>query len=195
MRSLPALDSGTDAKGRPILADRLATFYNAVGRLVYEKCPDKLLGAYVFYGGDLPKRTAVFRNIYLSSPYNEISTLFFNADYRRTAYDQIRAWGKLCRNMSFYSAYHGSGFWSFPYSSTPLLADLFPVLKAADNKGITFYGVEGWVETAWTSTWPAASPGTHRSMPRRWRTITTLLWAAVRAGASARGTRCCKRRP
>ena len=40
-----ALDSGTDAKGRPIVADRLATFYNAVGRLVYEKCPDKLLSA------------------------------------------------------------------------------------------------------------------------------------------------------
>ena len=139
-----ALDSRTDAKGRPILADRLATFYNAVGRLVYEKCPDKLLGAYVFYGGDLPQRTGIFRNIYLSSPYNEISTLFFNAEYRRRAYDQIRAWGKLCDNMSFYSAYHGSGFWSFPYSSTPLLADLFPVLKAAGNKGITFYGVDGW---------------------------------------------------
>ncbi|OGV69217.1 MAG: hypothetical protein A3K19_23370 [Lentisphaerae bacterium RIFOXYB12_FULL_65_16] len=139
-----ALDVGTDAKGRPLVIDRLVVFYNAVGRLVYEKCPDKWLGAYVYYGGDLPKRSDVYQNICLWNPYNEVSTLFFNDDYRRKTYDQIRGWGRLCDNMFFYSAYHGSGFWGFPYSSTPILTDLFPFLESTGMRGVDFYGLEGW---------------------------------------------------
>ena len=139
-----ALGMEFDSNGQPNLNDRLLAFYNAVGRLVYEKCPDKWLGAYVYYGGNLPKRTGVYRNICLWTVYNDAAMLFYNLEYRKRSYDQIRDWSELSDNMFLYSAFHGGGFWSFPYSSTPILIDLFPFLKAVNIRGINFYGVEGF---------------------------------------------------
>ena len=115
-----------------------------MGRLVHEQCPDKWLGACVHYGNHLPKRNVLYQNICLWNPFNEIATTFFNPDYRRQSYEQMRSWSRTCDHMFFYTAYHGAGFWSFPYSSTPVLADLFPFLKLAGNQGFHFDGVEGF---------------------------------------------------
>jgi hypothetical protein len=126
------------------MSDRLISYYNAVGKLVYEKDPTKYLGAYC-YGNytNPPLRTRPFRNLCLWDVHNGHLFLFTRQTLEERQ-QRIRQWGKLHDKMFYYTAYHGMGLWDFPVSTRRHLADLIKFTKLSGYKGHHIYGFGCW---------------------------------------------------
>jgi len=127
-----AVDNGVRADGRPILTDRLITFYNAIAESVAKVHPDKLLGAYAYsYYREPPVKVTPHPNLYLVHATN-------------TAYHQGAGWSEenameqqwraVSKHLAKYDIYYS------PDSSLNLIAPvtrhLVEKLQAESRNGI-----------------------------------------------------------
>ncbi len=156
-----ALDEPTDPQTWPgsamlscNMTRRLCTFYNAVAKIVRERYPDKLLGAYLYYEYAYPPTEAMTLEPNLSM------TLATRAYYGATLYRPALA-AEFPRLISWWSerlpgrlAYYDLptklipskvGFIGAPQpAGTVLFRTIFPALKGRGLKGALVYGMEWW---------------------------------------------------
>lgn len=143
-KNCTSLDVYASPNDNSFMSDRLMSFYNGVGKLVYDKAPDKLLGAYC-YGSYTapPKKIRPFKNLCLWDVHNG-SLFLFTHKTRAERQVRIRKWGKLHDKMFYYTAYNDSGFWGLPTSTRRHLADLLKFTKSCGYKGQHLYGFGCW---------------------------------------------------
>jgi hypothetical protein len=95
-------------RGRRIYSDRWFAFVNAVARGLREKHPSKFLGTIAYAGVEpLPLRIErIEPNV--SVHLTQDTAQFFDPEYEKVDYDQLRAWQQKCRHVGR-SNYYGLG--------------------------------------------------------------------------------------
>ena len=111
-----ALDNGVRADGRPILTDRLVTFYNAIAERVAKVHPTKLLGAYAYsYYREPPAKVKPHPNLYLVHATN---TAFHQGVGWPEEHAMEVQWRAVARHFAKYDIYYS------PDSSLNLIAPM-----------------------------------------------------------------------
>ncbi|MCP5559782.1 MAG: DUF4838 domain-containing protein [Verrucomicrobiaceae bacterium] len=111
-----ALDNGQRSDGRPILTDRLITFYNAIAERVAVVHPNKLLGAYAYsYYREAPVRVVPHPNLYLVHATN---TAFHQGVGWPEEHETEVAWRSKAKHLAKYDIYYS------PDSSLNLIAPI-----------------------------------------------------------------------
>lgn len=129
-----ALDNGTRPDGRPIITDRLITFYNAIADHVAKVHPTKLLGAYAYsYYREPPQKVKPHPNLYLVHATN---TAFHQGVGWPEEHEMEKQWRAGAKHFAKYDIYYS------PDSSLNLIA---PVTKHLIEKvrGESKIGIEG----------------------------------------------------
>jgi hypothetical protein len=108
------LDNGTRADGRPILTDRLISFYNAIAEQVVKVHPSKLLGAYAYsYYREPPEKVKPHPNLYLVHATN---TAYHQGVGWREEHEMEKQWRASAKHLAKYDIYYS------PDSSLNLIA-------------------------------------------------------------------------
>ncbi len=111
-----ALDNGVRADGRPIITDRLITFYNAIAERVAKVHPTKLLGAYAYsYYREPPVKVKPHPNLYLVHATN---TAFHQGVGWAEEHEMEKQWRAGARHFAKYDIYYS------PDSSLNLIAPM-----------------------------------------------------------------------
>lgn len=109
-----ALDNGVRADGRPIITDRLITFYNAVAERVAKVHPTKLLGAYAYsYYREPPEKVKPHPNVYL---FHATNTAFHQGVGWPEEHAMEEQWRAVAKHFAKYDIYYS------PDSSLNLIA-------------------------------------------------------------------------
>lgn len=128
------LDTGVRADGKPLMADRLITFYNAIAEKVAQVYPDKLLGAYAYsFYREPPQHVKPHPNLYIVHATNTAFHQGLNWPQEEAMEKQWR-WG--AKHLAKYDIYYS------PDSSLNLVA---PVTKHLVEKlrSESASGIEG----------------------------------------------------
>ncbi len=111
-----ALDNATRADGRPVITDRLITFYNAVAERVAKAHPTKLLGAYAYsYYREPPEKVRPHPNVYVVHATN---TAFHQGLGWPEEHAMERRWREAAAHLAKYDIYYS------PDSSLNLIAPM-----------------------------------------------------------------------
>jgi len=127
-----ALDNGTRPDGRPIITDRLITFYNAIAERVVKVHPTKLLGAYAYsFYREPPEKVRPHPNLYLVHATNSAFHQGFGWPEEHAMEQQ---WRSGAKHLAKYDIYYS------PDSSLNLIAPvtrhLVEKLRAESQIGI-----------------------------------------------------------
>ena len=134
-----ALDVARRADGKPVLTDRMFTFYNAVARLVQEKHPDKYLsaGAYIYYRTP-PEKVIPARNLCIN--YVHGNALFkANSTIAARRLGEIKQWTALNDHVVLTTWHTGAGLWDMPLSTVPETARLLRSFKSLGGIGFFYH--------------------------------------------------------
>lgn len=129
-----ALDNGVRADGKPIMTDRLITFYNAIAQQVVAVHPTKLLGAYAYsFYREPPVKVTPHPNLYLVHATN---SAFHQGAGWQEEHEMERQWRAGAKHLAKYDIYYS------PDSSLNLIA---PVTRHLVEKirSETETGLEG----------------------------------------------------
>jgi len=111
-----ALDNGVRADGRPIITDRLITFYNAIAERVAKVHPTKLLGAYAYsYYREPPEKVKPHPNVYL---FHATNTAFHQGVGWPEEHAMEEQWRAVAQRFAKYDIYYS------PDSSLNLIATM-----------------------------------------------------------------------
>lgn len=109
-----ALDPGTRADGKPLMSDRLITFYNAIAERLATVHPTKLLGAYAYsFYREPPQKVQPHPNLYLVHATN---TAFHQGQGWPEEHAMEKQWRKGAKHLAKYDIYYS------PDSSLNLIA-------------------------------------------------------------------------
>lgn len=110
------LDNGVRADGRPIITDRLITFYNAIAERVAKVHPTKLLGAYAYsFYREPTEKVTPHPNLYLVHATN---TAFHQGMGWAEEHEMEKQWRSGARHFAKYDIYYS------PDSSLNLIAPM-----------------------------------------------------------------------
>lgn len=99
-----ALDNGVRADGRPILTDRLITFYNAIAERVVKVHPTRLLGAYAYsFYREPPEKVKPHPNLYLVHATN---TAFHQGVGWPEEHAMEQQWRSGAKHLAKYDIYY-----------------------------------------------------------------------------------------
>lgn len=138
-----------DPSGNRSVTPAILGFYNAVGKLVAEKYPDKLLAGYVYAAYVFPPKTPIRleKNVFLVwAPSFDYGFTLYRPELQAQWESLAAQWTQVTRNISYYDlpncVHNDLGAPNPP--GLKILKSLYPRLKQAGMKGVYVYGNPAW---------------------------------------------------